>query len=149
MRISSYLKHGKGIWWKSEENGIRFLDSATDPAYQSLGPKLLNFRENTLPDVYKQASQDWNIIQQHKVALPSTSIRLYDANGDFETTTSEFSTEPPFPQFTATMEVIPQTAQASLTVSHSPCVYMHYNGDCPSDSPGQSYSPRISSDNPG
>ena len=117
MRISSYLKHGKGIWWKSEENRIRFLDSANDPAYQSVGPKLLHFRENTLPDVlYRQASQDWNIIQQHKVTLPSTSIRLYNANGDFErTTTSEFSAEPPFPQFTATMEVTPQTAQASLT----------------------------------
>ena len=76
MRISNYLKHGKGIWWTSEENLIRLLDSATDPSYQSLGPKLLHFCENILEDVYKQAFQDWNLIQQHKVALPSTSIRL-------------------------------------------------------------------------
>ena len=124
MRISSYLKHGKGIWWKSEERGIRFLDSANDPAYQSLGPKLLHFRENTLTDVYRQAFHDWNIIQQHKVTLPSTSIRLYDADGDFETTINELSTEPPFPQFTATMEVTLQTAQASLTPLVSTCTTM-------------------------
>ena len=124
MRISSYLKHGKSLWWKSEENGIRFLDSVNDPAYQNVRPKLLHFRENTLPDVYRQASQDWNIIQQHKVTLPSTSIRLYNANGGFETTTSEFSAEPPFPQFTATMEVTPQTAQASFTSVASTCTTM-------------------------
>ena len=79
IRISSYLKHGEDIWWMREQHGVKFLDSANDPSIQSVGPKLFHFRSTTLPDIYKQISQDWVFILHQKVTLPSPTICLYDS----------------------------------------------------------------------
>ena len=67
MRISSYLKHGEGIWWKNKPEGVRFLDGADDPNVHPLGPQLDHFRNTTLPDVYRKASQDWDTILHNKI----------------------------------------------------------------------------------
>ena len=88
MRISSYLKHGEGIWWKREEGGFRFLDGFSDPDTQPVGPPLDHFRNTTLPDVYHKRSADWDAILHTKVALPSPSIRLYDSDGNYQETSS-------------------------------------------------------------
>ena len=96
MRISSYLKHGEGIWWKNEPEGVRFLDGADDPNVHPLGPQLDHFRNTTLPDVYRKASQDWDTILHNKITLPSPNIRLYDSDGNFQNTRSYFSLQPSF-----------------------------------------------------
>ena len=82
MRISCYLKHGKGIWWKQIENGVKFLDGDNDPDYKPEGPQLHHFRSN---DVYRHASQDWSTILLNTI-LPTPSIRLYDAIGNYQST---------------------------------------------------------------
>ena len=88
MRISSYLKHGEGIWGKREEGGFRFLDGFRDPDAQPVGPPLDHFRNTTLPDVYHKRSADWYAILHTKVAQPSPSIRLYDSDGNYQETSS-------------------------------------------------------------
>ena len=95
MRISSYLMHGEGVWWKREEEGFRFLDGVNDPDSHAIGPPLDHFRSKTLPDVYCKRSQDWDSILHAKVTLPSPSIRQYDSDGNYQNTSS-VSLLPPF-----------------------------------------------------
>ena len=71
MRISSFLKHGKGIWWEEEEDSVKFLDGDNDPDFKPKGPKLHHFHANSLTDVYHQASQDWSVILQTQTILPT------------------------------------------------------------------------------
>ena len=88
MRISSYLKHGEGIWWKREQDGVRLFDSDNDPSSHSEDPCLLHFCSTTFPDIYRQASQDWHFILQQTLPLPSPHIHFYDTDGNFEKTAS-------------------------------------------------------------
>ena len=48
QRISPYLEHGEGAWWKAVDDGYRFLDSDNDPANQSCGPTLMHFRNTSV-----------------------------------------------------------------------------------------------------
>lgn len=89
--ISSYLKHGQGIWWQEEREGYRFLDSDSDHQFHAEGPKLQHFCTCTLPDIYQQCSKDWDTILQKKITLPSPGIRLYDTDGNYLTTTSHLT----------------------------------------------------------
>ena len=93
MRISSFLKHGMGVWWKNEEGGVKFLDGDNDPDFQPQGPQLHHYRSITLPDVYHQISQDWNTILYTNTTLPTPSIRLYDADGNYERSVSFFASD--------------------------------------------------------
>ena len=125
MRISSYLKHGEGIWWIKEQRGVRFFDSANDPPFQSLGPRLLHFNSTTLPDVYRQISQDWDIIHHNNITLPSPCIRLYDSDGNFERTTcsSSLSLLPPFPTLLTPEE--DETSLSPLATVEATCTPQH------------------------
>ena len=38
QRISHYLIHGKGVWWREKEGGYLFLDSDEDSKVQTEGP---------------------------------------------------------------------------------------------------------------
>lgn len=93
MRISSFLKHGMGVWWKNEEGGMKFLDVDNDPDFQPQGPQLHHYRNITLPDVYHQISQDWNTILHTDTTLPIPSIRLYDTDGNYKRSVSFFATD--------------------------------------------------------
>lgn len=56
-RISHYLLHGTGKWWKETETGYQFLDSDQDPPIHPEGPHLQHFRTTSLrrlPLVRKQ-----------------------------------------------------------------------------------------------
>ena len=82
-RISSFLKHGKDIWWKVVEDGIQFLDGDNDPDFRPEGPQLLHFRSKSIADVHRQASRDWSGILETNTILPTPSIRLYDPTGNY------------------------------------------------------------------
>ena len=120
IRISSYLKHGEDIWWKREQHGVKFLDSANDPSIQSVGPKLFHFRSTTLPDIYKQISQDWDFILHQKVTLPSPTICLYDSDGNYQRTASTLSLPSPIPTLLAP-ELSPHSSHSPLTTVDSTC----------------------------
>ncbi len=44
-RISRFLVHGEGTWWKRVDEGYQFLDGNSDPDQQS-GPALHHFRHS-------------------------------------------------------------------------------------------------------
>ena len=81
-RISSYLKHAEDIWWKREQHGVKFLvilhSNLLVQNYSIFGALY------TLPDIYKQVSKDWDFILHQKVTLPSTTIRIYDSDGNYQ-----------------------------------------------------------------
>lgn len=101
LHINSHIKlagtpHGhnqlpktwRGYMVKKEQNGVRFLDNDNDPSFHSEGPCLLHFHSTMLPDICRQASQDWHFILQQTISLPSPHICLYNTDGNFEKTTS-------------------------------------------------------------
>ena len=139
-RISAYMKHGEGVWWHQKEGGFKFNDGVDDPDFQTPSPHLDHFRSTTLPNVYCTMSHNWDSILQNVVKLPSPSIRVYDADGNYqhtithvnissfnETTASETDqntrlTTPPNPQQgqsslspTSTLQTTPQQGQSSLS----------------------------------
>jgi len=61
QRISTYLEHGEG-GNKIKEEGYKFLDSDSDPAFHTAGPSLMHFRDTILPTVYNQSVRVWNAI---------------------------------------------------------------------------------------
>ena len=115
MRISSYLKHGEGVWWKKEEHGVRFLDGANDPHFQPLGPQLHHFRSTTLPDVYRQTSQDWNTILRTNTPLPTPSVQLYSPVTSMQSASEQLETT--FTPLTSiqTVSEQPETILSPLT----------------------------------
>ena len=124
MRISSYVKHGEGIWWQKKEDGFKFNDSADDPDFHPNGPHLDHFRSSTLPDVYCKMSQDWDSILQERVELPSPSIRFYNADGNYEYSTSSLSLPSSFAESLTTSNTAQQTSLPSSapleTTPHHP-----------------------------
>ena len=83
QRISTYLEHGEGVWWKQKEEGYKFLDSDSDHAFHTAGPSLMHFRDTILPTVYNQSARVWNAIVSSNTTLPTPSISLYDDDGNY------------------------------------------------------------------
>lgn len=96
MRISSYLKHREGVWWQKKDGGFQFNDGADDLDFHPTGPHLDHFRSTTLPDVYHKMSQDWDIILQEKIKLPSPRVHVYNTDGHYQYSTSSLSLPTPF-----------------------------------------------------
>lgn len=82
QRISHYLIHGRGTWWKEIEEGYKFLDGDNDPKSQPSGPQLRHFRSVTLKEVNTSALEVWDQLLQDKIELPTTGIVLYNKAGD-------------------------------------------------------------------
>ena len=124
MRISSYLKHGEGVWWQKKDDGFQFNDGADDLDFHSTGPHLDHFRSTTLPDVYRKMSQDWDIILQEKVKLPSPRIRVYNTDGHYQYSTSSLSLPTPFSDEWCTtsnnaLQISPSSSDAVETTLHN------------------------------
>lgn len=73
-RISNYLEHGEEVWWKRKEEFYCFLDSDTDPNFQSPGPLLMHFRDTKLPAVENRSYQAWKSILESSTACPPNTI---------------------------------------------------------------------------
>jgi len=79
-RISPYLLHGEGVWWKQTENGYMFNDSDDSPASYVVGPQLLHFRDSSMQHVVTRQHLSWEDIIANKTRLPAPSIKVYDCN---------------------------------------------------------------------
>jgi hypothetical protein len=82
QRISHYLIHGRGTWWKETTEGYKFLDGDSDPKLQPSGPQLRHFRSVTLKEVNTNAVEVWDQLLRDKIELPTTGIVLYNEAGD-------------------------------------------------------------------
>ena len=45
-RISTFLQHGEGVWWRKEGDDFIFLGADTDADAQQVGLNLLHFRSS-------------------------------------------------------------------------------------------------------
>ena len=81
-RISHYLVHGKGVWWKETEGGYQFLDGDDDLTVHTEGPHLRHFRSVQLKEVTVHSCTVWDETLAAKVELPTSGIMLYDKNGN-------------------------------------------------------------------
>lgn len=79
-----------------KDYGFQFNDGADDLDFHPTGPHLDHFRSTTLPDVYHKMSQDWDIILQQKIKLPSPRVRVYNTDGQYQCSTSSLSLPTPF-----------------------------------------------------
>ena len=77
-RISHYLLHGTGKWWKETETSYQFLDSDQDPPIHPEGPHLRLFRTISLKEVTTSAKTVWDQVLAKGIELPTTGIVLYD-----------------------------------------------------------------------
>ena len=82
QRVSKFLLHGEGVWWKIRESGYEFLDGF-EAVNQTQGPMLLHYRETCLSDVQNQNEMAWNELVAKQVPLPTPYIRRYDRNGEY------------------------------------------------------------------
>jgi hypothetical protein len=82
-RISSYLVVGEGVWWSKKGNSFIFHDGDHDPDYHTKGPQLKHFRSTSLDDITTMSMEVWKSIIDNKISLPTTSLRLFNDQGDF------------------------------------------------------------------
>jgi len=66
-RLYPYLLPGKGVWWKTTEEGYKFLDGTAEPAERCEGPPLRHFQDTAL---YKEKKSIWQQIIEKGVVLP-------------------------------------------------------------------------------
>ena len=80
QRVSKFLLHGEGVWWKNRESGYEFLDG-NEAVSPTQGPVLLHYRDTSLSDIQTQNEMGWTEVVTNKVLLPAPYIRLYDTDG--------------------------------------------------------------------
>ena len=85
-RISDFLLRGEGVWWHFDDVSkcIIFHDGAEEPKSRPQGPPVHHFRSWSLKmerDYLKKAWKD--CISSENLSLPTSKIKLYDAEGDF------------------------------------------------------------------
>ena len=78
QRISPYLQHGEGVWWKAIDGGYQFLDSDKDAATHPCGPTLSHYRNTSIQDVWDLSRAVWKSILDSKTTLPTPYIRLFE-----------------------------------------------------------------------
>ena len=81
-RISHYLLHGKGTWWKETDAGYQFLDSGQDLPIQPEGPPLRHFQTTSLKEVTTSAKTVWEQVLAQDIELSTTGIIIHDQSGD-------------------------------------------------------------------
>ncbi len=81
-RISSFLKHGPGIWWHKVDGGYEFHDGSTEHDYRN-GPSLLHCRDTTTQEIQKKQRTAWKEICDSKTEIPITFVTIFQENGDF------------------------------------------------------------------
>ncbi len=82
-RTSTFLQHGENTWWEETSESYKFFDSDTDASYRPEGPVLMHFRSSTLPEVQVNSHKAWQHIVDNKIPLPTSSIRVYDTQGEY------------------------------------------------------------------
>ena len=80
-QISTFLIHGKGRRWSSDECCYTFKDGADDQSFRPEGPCLLHHRQTTLTEQATYKEILWQQIVEKEVHLPTPQIQLYDASG--------------------------------------------------------------------
>ena len=78
QRISPYLIHGEGVWWKREQQSYRFLDSDTDNETQPQGPPLQHFRDTNIGTIWKQCEKAWEDTLESNTNLPTPYVRTFE-----------------------------------------------------------------------
>ena len=65
---------------------IGLIDADPNPNYRPEGPTLTHFRDSNLTKVELTAKDAWQYILKHKTTLTTSSIKLFDDNGNYEET---------------------------------------------------------------
>ena len=81
-RVSDFLLHGQGIWWKKVNEGIEFLDSDKEAGFHPCGPELHHFRSSNMLEEVKYLERCWQSCIEREVELPLAEIRRYSEAGE-------------------------------------------------------------------
>ena len=80
-RISDFMMHGPGVWWKHHKDGIEFLDGPDEDSSKVQGPFLHHFRSCSLKDEETFLKECWDACITNTIPLPLCSPRVYDQTG--------------------------------------------------------------------
>ena len=83
-RISDFLIHGPGVWWKETPDAIMFLDGTDQPDYRDEGPTLQSFRSVSSMDIDLFLQEQWEACCSSGIVLPATRLRYYNQDGTLE-----------------------------------------------------------------
>ena len=97
-RISDYLVHGPGVWWKYHSDSIEFIDGPDEDDSKSQGPPLHHFRSVNLKEEEVYLEENWDVCIRNNIPLPLCTPRVYDSEGalqiqSFESTSTEQDVE--------------------------------------------------------
>ena len=88
-RISDFLVHGPGVWWKYTQLGVEFFDVSGIPT-QTVSTH--HFRTHSLQDVDVYLLSKWEQCIDLAVQLPARHIRTYKTQGELNTIASTMCT---------------------------------------------------------
>ena len=92
-RISDYLVHGPGVWWKCHSESIEFVDGPDEDDSKCVRPPLHHFRSVNLKEEEAYLEENWDICIRNNIPLPLCTPKVYNSEGDLQLQTFESSTE--------------------------------------------------------
>lgn len=81
-RISDFMMHGPGVWWKEHTGGVEFLDGPEEDSSKPEGPPLHHFRSCSLKEEETYLKRCWHTCIQAKIPLPFCTLRVYNEVGE-------------------------------------------------------------------
>lgn len=83
-RISDFLKHGPGVWWQEQSNGIQFFDRHNESVSMPPHP-LHHFRTYSMEKEKAYLDACWGECIDSGVTLPLSFVRAYNDSGELLT----------------------------------------------------------------
>ena len=85
QRVADFMEPGEGVWWKSHQNRVEFLDGPDEAEFKDAGPQLHYFRSSNLKLEQRAVKDCWqHLIQKYKEdssCLPLPRLKIYNSQG--------------------------------------------------------------------